>query len=71
MVHPAAKSTLPIAGMNAGNARSVEMCNDLDVSADGKRLYFTEPFAYANASSGTGTFSEAVTLARNGRILND
>jgi hypothetical protein len=43
-------------------------CNDLDVSADGKRIYFTEPIAYAGASMGGGAVAEAITLGENGRL---
>ncbi len=51
------------------NSRPVAFCNDLDVSADGRRIYFTEPFAYDNPSmGGAGTYREAISLGRNGYI---
>jgi hypothetical protein len=50
------------------NARPLAFCNDLDVSADGKRIYFTEPFAYEGASMGGGAVGEAITLGDNGRL---
>ena len=50
------------------NSRPLAFCNDLDVSADGKRIYFTEPIAYAGASMGGGAVAEAITLGENGRL---
>jgi sugar lactone lactonase YvrE len=50
-------------------SRPLEFCNDLDISADGRRLYFTEPFSYGVPSmGGGGTFREALALAHNGRV---
>jgi len=50
-------------------SREFTFCNDLDVSADGKRIYFTEPFSYGEPSmGGGGTFKEALTLGRNGLV---
>ncbi|MCE9599773.1 MAG: SMP-30/gluconolaconase/LRE-like region [Spirochaetia bacterium] len=43
-------------------------CNDLAISADGNRIYFTAPYSYAGASMSGGTFGEAITLARNGLL---
>lgn len=48
--------------------RALAFCNDLDVSSDGKRIYFSEPFAYEGASMGGGAVSEAIALGRNGRL---
>lgn len=54
---------------NGENSRPVAFCNDLDVSADGKRIYFTEPFAYGRPTmGGGGTYREAVSLGQNGRV---
>ncbi len=50
-------------------ARPLAFCNDLDVSADGRRIYFTEPFAYGTPSmGGGGTFREAISLGQNGQV---
>ena len=49
-------------------SRPLAFCNDLDVSADGRRLYFTEPIAYEGASMGGGAVGEAITLGNNGRL---
>jgi len=48
--------------------RALAFCNDLDVSADGQRIYFSEPFAYEGASMGGGAVAEAIALGRNGRL---
>jgi len=58
----------PAAGLAEGNSRFIEFCNDLDVSADGKRLYFSEPYAFAGASMGGGAFNEAIARSRNSRL---
>lgn len=57
-----------VKNLNASNSRQIAFCNDIDVSRDGQRIYMSEPFDYAGASSGTGSLAEAVTLARNGRL---
>ena len=54
--------------IDSSNSRPLAFCNDLDVSADGKRIYFTEPFAYEGASMGGGAVGEAITLGENGRL---
>lgn len=51
---------------NDQNSRPLMFCNDLDISRDGKRIYFSEPFAYQGAAMGGGTVGEAITLGRNG-----
>lgn len=48
--------------------RSLAFCNDLDVSADGQRIYFSEPFASEGAAMGGGAVAEAIALGRNGRL---
>ena len=50
------------------NSRPLAFCNDLDVSTDGKRIYFSEPIAYEGASMGGGAVGEAITLGNNGRL---
>lgn len=57
------RSPAPVSG-----TRPLAFCNDLDVSADGQRIYFSEPFAYEGASMGGGAFAEAIALGRNGRL---
>ncbi len=54
--------------LNDGNSRPMQFCNDLDVTTDGRYVYFTEPFSHPKASSGLGAVPEAITLARNGRV---
>jgi hypothetical protein len=48
--------------------RPLAFCNDLDVSGDGQRIYFSEPFASEGASMGGGAVAEAIALGRNGRL---
>ncbi|MBW2686266.1 MAG: hypothetical protein JRE19_10160, partial [Deltaproteobacteria bacterium] len=64
---PAAPSVMQ-ATIDGTNSRPLAFCNDLDVSADGKRIYFTEPIAYEGASMGGGAVGEAITLGKNGRL---
>lgn len=56
------------AGQSGAAARPLAFCNDLEISADGMRIYFSEPFADAGASMGGGTIAEALALQGNGRI---
>lgn len=51
-----------------GASRGIEFCNDLDISADGRRLYFSEPYAFEGASMGGGAFNEAIARSRNSRL---
>ncbi|MGH8529385.1 MAG: SMP-30/gluconolactonase/LRE family protein [Nevskiales bacterium] len=48
--------------------RPFAFCNDLEISKDGRRIYFSEPFAYTGAAMGGGTVREAVSLGGNGRL---
>jgi sugar lactone lactonase YvrE len=43
------------------------VCDNLEVSEDGRRIYFSEPFAYENASV-DDAIDEAIALAGNGRL---
>lgn len=63
-------STAPeINQASAGDdSRPLAFCNDLEVSEDGRRIYFTEPFSYEGASMGGGAIGEAITLGGNGRL---
>ncbi len=65
---PGTTPTVAIDDANPAASRDIAFCNDLDVSRDGRRIYFTEPFAYENASMGAGAFREAIALGRNGRL---
>jgi sugar lactone lactonase YvrE len=51
-----------------GKRRPLAFCNDLEISEDGRRIYFSEPFAYEGASMGGGAVPEAVAFRGNGRI---
>jgi len=62
------EESLNVSAMNEGNSRAIAFCNDFDISSDGKRFYFSEPFAYEGASMGGGAMGEAITLGKNGRL---
>jgi hypothetical protein len=47
--------------------RRIAVCDNLEVSEDGRRIYFSEPFAYENASV-NDAIDEAIALAGNGRL---
>jgi hypothetical protein len=59
---------LAVEAMDETNSRPIAFCNDFAVSSDGKRFYFSEPFAYEGASMGGGAIGEAITLGRNGML---
>lgn len=48
-------------------SRAVVVCDNLEVSEDGRRIYFSEPFDYENASVDDAV-DEAIALAPNGRL---
>ena len=58
----------PTLAAGSTGGRPLAFCNDLEISEDGERIYFSEPFSYGHASMGGGTIGEAVTLANNGRL---
>jgi hypothetical protein len=47
--------------------RPLIVCDNLDVSEDGKRIYFSEPFDYTDASI-DDALDEAIALSPNGRL---
>jgi sugar lactone lactonase YvrE len=47
--------------------RPLIVCDNLDVSEDGRRIYFTEPFDYTGATV-DDALDEAIALAPNGRL---
>jgi hypothetical protein len=49
-------------------SRELAVCDNLEVSADGERIYFSEPFAYTDASV-DDAIDEAIALAPNGRLF--
>ena len=67
-VYPEPLMNTPVARLDANNSRTLQFCNDLDVTPDGRYIYITEPFSHPKASSGLGAFGDGITLARNGRI---
>jgi hypothetical protein len=55
------------AGDSGSASRPIAVCDNLEVSADGRRIYFSEPFEYENASV-DDAIDEALALAGNGRL---
>jgi hypothetical protein len=51
----------------AGARRALIVCDNLEVSADGRRIYFSEPFDYTGASVDDAV-DEAIALSPNGRL---
>lgn len=47
--------------------RALAVCDNLEISADGRRIYFSEPFDYTGASVDDAV-DEAIALAPNGRL---
>ena len=64
----ATEKPLAMADMDDSNSRPIVFCNDVAVSSDGLRFYFSEPFSYEGASMGGGAVGEAITLGNNGRL---
>jgi len=56
--------------MNPTNSRNVEKADDLAISKDGERIYFTEPYDHPGAILGVSSQSrsEVLTLGRNGHL---
>jgi hypothetical protein len=50
-----------------GPRRRLAVCDNLDVSEDGRRIYLSEPFDYTGASPDDAV-DEAIALAPNGRL---
>jgi hypothetical protein len=48
-------------------SRPLIVCDNLEVSEDGQRIYFSEPFDYSNASV-DDALDEAIALSPNGRL---
>jgi len=69
--YPHGKETkIPISGLNDTNSRNVEKADDLAISKDGERIYFTEPYDHPNSILGVSSQSkhEVLTLGRNGHL---
>jgi hypothetical protein len=68
VVYADADPRAPETRQGAGAAtRPLIVCDNLDVSEDGRRIYFTEPFDYTDASV-DDALDEAIALAPNGRL---
>jgi sugar lactone lactonase YvrE len=68
MVYADADTQAPELRQGSGiPTRPLIVCDNLDVSEDGRRIYFTEPFDYTDASVGDA-LDEAIALSPNGRL---
>jgi sugar lactone lactonase YvrE len=55
--------------LDESNSRLLALCNDAAVSADGKRIYFTESYVTDGATmGGPGTISTIIMLGNTGRL---
>lgn len=54
--------------LNPTNSRPFALCNDMTVSADGMRVYISEPFERPDAAMGSGAVPEAIGLFPQGRL---
>jgi sugar lactone lactonase YvrE len=55
--------------LDDSNSRLLAVCNDVDVSADGKRMYFTESYVADGATmGGAACLPPVVTLSTTGRL---
>jgi len=52
---------------SGGDHRPLVVCDNLEVSEDGRRIYFSEPFSYRDASLDDAV-DEAIALPPNGRL---
>ncbi|WP_425269864.1 SMP-30/gluconolactonase/LRE family protein [Leptospira perdikensis] len=64
------ETKIPISKLNETNSRNVEKADDLAISNDGERIYFTEPYDHPNSILGVSSQSkhEVLTLGRNGHL---
>ncbi|TGJ99513.1 hypothetical protein EHO59_16825 [Leptospira semungkisensis] len=62
--------TLKFSDITKDNSQPVEKADDLAISSDGERIYFTEPYDHEKAILGVSTQSrnEALSLGKNGNI---
>ncbi|TGM57758.1 SMP-30/gluconolactonase/LRE family protein [Leptospira adleri] len=67
---PREQPTLKFTDMNEENSRAVEKADDLAISEDGERIYFTEPYDHKGAILGVSaqSRSEVLTLGKNGNL---
>ncbi|MBM9501297.1 hypothetical protein JWG44_13650 [Leptospira sp. 201903071] len=67
---PEKQPTLSFTEMTEENSRAVEKADDLAISEDGERIYFTEPYDHKGAILGVSSQSrsEVLTLGKNGNL---
>ncbi|MBW2160754.1 MAG: SMP-30/gluconolactonase/LRE family protein [Deltaproteobacteria bacterium] len=58
-----------VGSLNRSNSRLLAVCNDAAVSADGKRIYFTESYVAEGATmGGSAALKPIIMLGRTGRL---
>lgn len=59
-----------LSDLNETNSRNIEKADDIAISRDGERIYFTEPYDHPNSILGVSSQSkhEVLTLGRNGHL---
>lgn len=64
------QSAIHISEMDDSNSRHIEKADDLAISSDGERIYFTEPYDHPGAILGVSDQSrnEALSLGKNGNV---
>jgi sugar lactone lactonase YvrE len=65
---PLDRPGINIIEMDETNSRTFCLCNDLDISSDGQRIYISEPVNSPRASMGSGAVIEAIGLAPIGKL---
>lgn len=65
---PTERPQMALDALNQTNSRPFALCNDMAVSADGLRVYITEPFERPDAAMGSGAVPEAIGLFPHGRL---
>ena len=69
-VYPTAKQKrVRVDSLNESNSRLLAICNDAAVSADGKRVYFTESYVAEGATmGGPGSIGTVIMLGNTGNL---
>ena len=65
---PSDRPTFALSELDEENSRDFCLCNDMDVSEDGQRIYISEPVFSQRAAMGSGAFDEAIGLAPIGKM---
>lgn len=68
-VYTNGEHSMKVSDMTDDNSMVTAFCNDMAISRDGKRMYWSEPFSYEGAAMGGGkNVYETLSLGEHGRI---